>query len=164
MKNKNVLVIGSGNDLTGRRLGKVIDAGRRWPVIVRCNKPYGAPADVGRRLDVLFIRFRGWQMRFWGEIPPPPALVAPNEYYNITHAEYEAIRAEIGCSHVSIGILAAAWCLNRGARTVSVIGFGCHGGIRDADRKVYASGPVDKNMHYNWSREYEWLKSNCVLL
>lgn len=162
VRDKNVLVIGSGNDLPGRAMGKLIDSGRRWPVVVRCNKPYGRAQDVGSKMDILAIRYRSWIPKFWGPLPLVPT-VAFNEAYNITRGEYESIRAEIGWHHVSCGVLAVAWCLNRGAKSVSVIGFGCIGGW-EAKLKIYDNGMKDNNPHYNWEREHLWLRNNATVL
>lgn len=54
-----VLVVGSGSDLDGRKLGREIDGGR-WDVIARVNKHYGSREDVGERTDVILTRWNGW--------------------------------------------------------------------------------------------------------
>lgn len=54
---KNILVIGSGSDLDGRKMKELID-GDTYDVIARVNKYYGSPDDVGTRTDYIFTR---WQ-------------------------------------------------------------------------------------------------------
>ena len=39
---KNILIIGSGADIAGRRMGRYIDAGK-WDIVIRLNKHYGEP-------------------------------------------------------------------------------------------------------------------------
>lgn len=159
--NKNVIVIGSGHDLNGRALGKKIDSDL-WDIVVRCNKPYGRSADVGTRLDLIATRYRSWVNKFFGPVQPCE-VVAFNEQYNISAAEYKAIMAEISWSAVSCGLLAAAWCLNRGASNVSVIGMGFFGGLH-RNEKIYDNGQRDKNPLYHWAREAQWMKNNCIVL
>lgn len=47
---KNCIIIGSGSDLTGRKLGKLIDSGE-FGKVFRVNKFYGNKDDVGTRTD-----------------------------------------------------------------------------------------------------------------
>jgi len=159
--NKTAIVIGSGSDINGRALGKKIDSGH-WDIVIRCNKPYGSPVDVGSRLDIIATRYRSWVARFFGDVHPS-AVVAFNEAYNITHAEYQSIMQEVGWTAVSCGVLACAWALNRGARDVYVLGFG-HAGSWHHNRKIYPDGVRDTNPHYHWDREAQWVRNNCSII
>lgn len=42
LRGKNILIIGSGADIAGRRMGKDIDNGK-WDIVIRLNKHYGTP-------------------------------------------------------------------------------------------------------------------------
>lgn len=42
IRGKNILIIGSGADIAGRRMGRDIDAGK-WDIVIRLNKHYGKP-------------------------------------------------------------------------------------------------------------------------
>lgn len=58
IQGKDILIIGSGVDIVGRRLARFVDT---WPgVVVRCNKAYGDPLDIGRRTDLYFTRWESW--------------------------------------------------------------------------------------------------------
>ena len=160
---KNVLVIGSGADLVGRRLGRLIDSGR-WPVVVRVNKPYGAAADAGSRMDVLVTRYAAWVQRYF----PGPTLGCPkvflNEHFGWTREEHLAALNEVQHSAVSAGLCACLWALNRGARSVSVLGFGYNPATGWPAEKRYPDGTPDHNPHYNWQAEARWLENNVTLL
>lgn len=56
---KNILIIGSGADIAGRRMGRDIDAGK-WDIVIRLNKHYGDAVDVGTRTDIWFTRWLSW--------------------------------------------------------------------------------------------------------
>lgn len=53
-----MLIIGSGCDLKGRKLKRFID--EYDGVVIRCNKLYGDPADIGTRTDIFFTRWNSW--------------------------------------------------------------------------------------------------------
>lgn len=166
IQGKNILIVGSGVDLTGRRLASFVDG---WPgVVVRCNKVYGDPRDIGRRTDLYFTRWQSWV----GNITPlqdGAEYVVINDARGITPQELQIIGQEIGVDHVSCGAVAVAWCLHRGARSVSVMGYGYSPHSRGFFPKAYAAKyeekrglPVtrynaDKNTHYDWAREAAWL-------
>lgn len=55
VKDKKILLIGSGEDLNGRNLGERISAENcEWDIIARVNKHYGDIKDVGVRTDIFF--------------------------------------------------------------------------------------------------------------
>lgn len=163
LNKKNVLVIGSGRDLVGRRLGKKIDAGC-WPVVIRVNKPYGSNLDVGARMDVLVTRYAAWVQRYF----PGPTIGCPkvflNEHFGWSKEEHLAALAEVQHPAVSAGICACLWALNRGARQVFVVGMGYHPVTGWAQQKRYPDGTVDPNPHYNWAAENRWLERNVTLI
>lgn len=161
MKKNSVLLIGSGLDLNGRRLGSSIDRGR-FGLVARCNFLYGNPADSGHRTDFLFTRWAAWLDKI------PPALrfsvkhcIILNEKKGISEAEYKQTLEEVGQEHVSCGTLAAAWLLRRGFR-VSAIGVGFSGGAFLKEKR-YPDGKKDDNTHYNWAAENRWLANNVTL-
>lgn len=160
---KKCIVIGSGADVVGRGLGSCIDAGD-FGLVLRVNKPYGVPEDVGSRIDVLVTRWQSWIQKYF----PGPTLgcqrVVLNEHLGISAEEMRAAAQEIGHPHVSAGLLACMWALNRGARQVYAIGFGYRRGQGWPEGKVYPDGTVDRNERYDWPRENRWLENNVTLL
>lgn len=165
-----VLVIGSGLDLNGRRLADAIDFSARWDVVARLNKYYGDPRDVGRRCELGFIRWRGWQTKQGGAVMREGQdwwpydvrcgvrrWVVLNEFAGISPGEHDMTAAEAGVEKPSCGLLAVAWLLNRGARAVDVIGFGM-GATGWLARKAYTNGVVDGNPHYDWEKEHRWME------
>lgn len=175
MNKNHVLLIGSGADLNGRRLGSQIDAGH-FGLIARCNYLYGDPLDIGHRTDFLFTRRSGWLSQI-----PPGIRYALRECIIINegkgvHGDELAITAqEAGVERASCGLIAAAWLLRRGYR-VSAIGFGFSGGKFAAEKKYPSSaysvgkqaehlkGRTDINPNYNWPAENKWLARNVTLL
>lgn len=171
-----VLLVGSGADLAGRRLGRAVDCSRRWDVVARCNKFYGAPVDVGYRCEVAFIRWRHWLFEraaapgvTGGEWWPPAVrcgvrrVVVLNEFQGVSEAECRAVAREVGVERASCGVLAAAWLLNRGAR-VEAIGMGWDGSAWAAAKSYGGRAQVDKNEHYDWGKEHRWWESSGVRL
>lgn len=171
------LLVGSGADLAGRRLGCAVDRTRRWDVVARCNKFYGARVDVGSRCELAFIRWRGWL----GQCAAAPGVhgraewwpydvrcgirqvVVLNECQGVSEGELRAIAEEVGVEHPSCGVLAAAWLLNRGAR-VEAIGVGWDG-CSWAARKSYSGRvEVDGNVRYDWEAEHRWMERHVRLL
>lgn len=164
LKNKRVLIIGSGDDVNGRHLGRVIDAGRRWDFIVRVNKYYGEKSDVGSRMDALVTRYAAWVQKYF----PGPVIGCPkvflNEFFGFSQQEYQTTLAEINHPNASAGLLACVWALNRGAHSVTVLGFGHHPPTGWSPEKKYPDGTIDQNPHYNWPAEHRWLENNAILL
>lgn len=173
--NKHVLLIGSGWDIAGKRLGHDIDNGK-WDIIARVNRLYGDPVDVGTKTDIFFTRWRSWL----GSITPvvdKAKYIFINENEGITKEEYLSIRNEVGVEHVSAGTVACAWLLNRGA-IVDAIGFGYDSFTDSFYPKAYAkkyaehkkiseSGGTlvnDKNEAYDFKRENLWILTNSITL
>ncbi len=146
----------------GRQLGERIDAGA-FGLVVRVNKPYGAPVDVGLCTDVLVTRWSSWVGRYFPELPACTCVVI-NEHMGISPVEIAAAAAEIGWPKISAGLLACQWALNRGARRVYAIGFGYRRGQGFSAQKRYPDGTVDSNANYDWPRENRWLENNVTLL
>lgn len=162
-KGKKVLVIGSGADLVGRGLGRLIDSGR-WDVVVRVNQPFGAPSDVGSKMDVLVTRWRSWVPQFFKGPVRFEKLIVLNERVGMSSNEINVASVEVGAERVSAGLCACIWALNRGAKSVSVIGFGYHPATGWAPQKRYPDGTLDPNSHYNWAAENRWLEKNVTLI
>lgn len=164
LEGQRVLIIGSGSDLNGRQLGATINAGRRWPVVVRVNKFYGDPRDVGARMDALVTRYADWVGKYF----PGPVIGCPkvflNEFFGFSQQEYQTTLAEINHPHASAGLLACAWALNRGAHSVTILGFGHHPVTGWAKIKTYPDRTPDPNPLYNWPAEHRWLEANVILL
>lgn len=162
LNNKHVLIVGSGIDLTGRRLQHKIDHTQRWDLIARLNRPYGERQDTGHRTDIIFTRWQKW-VEWWPStmLYSSKELIIVNEQGGITLPEMQQICQEIGHDHASIGLIAAAYCLNRGA-TVDVIGYGWLNGTWVPSKRY--TGKLDKNPAYNWDKEHTWLQHNVNLL
>ena len=160
---RRYIIIGGGADLTGRGMGEQIDAGL-FGEVVRVNKPYGAPEDVGRRLDVLVTRWPEWVPVYFPGSLVVQRRVVLNVFDGFTAEEYEAARREVGWQNVSAGLLACCWALNRGARQVFAIGFGYRRGQGWPGQKMYPDGTLDPNPNYNWPAENRWLENNVTLL
>lgn len=166
IQGKNILIVGSGVDLTGRRLASFVD---NWQgVVARCNKLYGSPLDIGTRTDIFFTRWQSWV----GTITPlqdGAEYVVINDARGITPQELAIIGQEIGVDFPSCGAVAVGWCLHRGARSVSVMGYGYSPQSRGFFPKAYAAKypekqglpvtryNVDKNSHYDWAKEAAYL-------
>lgn len=73
------------------------------------------------------------------------------------------ISKELNLEHVSAGVQAVHWLLNRGCKCIDLIGFGYKEGkfmeekIYAKNSKNYAPGMVDTNPMYNWNAERQWL-------
>ena len=155
LKNKRVLLIGSGKDIVGRGLGARIDAGE-WDVVVRCNHYYGAPADVGTRTDLAVVRETRFEKDFINEAPEMPLRVlATNNGVNFPRALLQQAAQEVGHREASIGIIAALWLLHNGAR-LSVMGIGHFPDGSWIEQKTYPDGAVDKAGFCDWSKENAW--------
>lgn len=173
LSGKNVLVIGSGADNDGRKLGKDIDLGK-WDVVIRCNKLYGAREDTGTRTDVLFTRWNSWLDN--EEFMPREVIanvkvaVIANQHIGVSQTEYGWLCAQVGKDQVSCGPQAVHWALTHGAARVDLIGFGRKNGVFMRD-KVYSKADkdsnrvpnhdidflTDKNPIYDWHLERMWL-------
>lgn len=168
--NSKVLVIGSGQDLDGRGLQNEIDNTDRWDYILRINKMYALPEDVGTRTDIFVTRWSSWVS--YGSnfidantLAQCKIVIVLNQNVNYSKTERLLISKELGLEQVSAGPQAVHWLLNRGCRHIDLIGFGYKDGEFMTD-KIYAKnshnypdGMKDNNTHYDWNAERNWLKS-----
>lgn len=155
VKNRKVLLIGSGRDIVGRGLGQRIDAGE-WDVVVRCNHFYGDPADVGTRTDLAVVREARFEKDFFDEAPVAPVRVlTTNDGNNFPKHLLQQAAQEVGHREASIGIIAACWLLSCGAR-LSVIGVGHFPDGSWIGQKTYPDGTVDTAGFCDWSKENAW--------
>lgn len=155
VKNQKVLLIGSGKDLEGRQMGTRIDSGE-WDVVVRCNHFYGHPEDVGTRTDLAVVREIKHEKTFIDEAPVCPLRVlTTNDGINFPKHILQQAAKEVGHHEASIGIIAARWLLNCGAR-LSVIGIGHFSDGTWIKQKTYPNGTVDKSLFCDWQKENAW--------
>ena len=171
-----MLIIGSGIDLKGRKMKQYINNFNG--VVIRCNKLYGGElddSDVGSRTDIMFTRWRSWIGRITPKLNDADYVVV-NDLVGISKNEMECIYAELGHTAASCGLVAVAFCLHRGARSVTVVGFGHSGASRGFFPKQYTCTHkekqtletsrynLDKNPHYDWTKENDYLVNNGVRL
>lgn len=166
LRGKKVLVVGSSIELddyhfTNNNLDK-------WDVVIRLNKLYG---NLGTRTDIIFTRWISWikdpyKLRnFFPQsvIENSKSIIIANQNIGISATEVALIKEEAGVEHASIGLVAVGYCLHRGARKISLIGFG------DGKRKVYCSnsgygrGFVDNNTHYDFKKEREFYNNQSII-
>lgn len=112
-----VLVIGSGQDLDGRGMRDEID-GDKYDYICRINKTYGNVEDVGTRCDIFVTRWSQWISEGNTFIEPEvlhkcKKIIILNQNLNYSQTERRLISKEIGVEHVSAGVQAVHWLLNR---------------------------------------------------
>lgn len=160
---KSVLIIGSGEDLNGRGMGRKIDAGVVADVIIRVNKPYGNPKDVGSKIDIAFFRKRAFQFYYFPAYVHDLIETIITEERDIEDAWHNTWAREIGVKKPSCGALAVAWCREMKASSISVIGFGYKDG-KWAKQKTYPDGTKDNNPEYDWATEQKWVEKNATLL
>lgn len=155
LRNRKVLLIGSGKDIVGRGLGSRIDAGE-WDVVVRCNHYYGAPEDVGTRTDLAVVREARFEKDFFNEAPVAPARVlTTNDGTNFPRHLLQQAAQEVGHREASIGIIAALWLLRNGAR-LSVMGIGHFPDGSWIGQKTYPDGTIDTAGFCDWNKENAW--------
>lgn len=155
LKNKKVLLIGSGVDIVGRKLGKHIDAGE-WDVVVRCNHYYGTAEDVGTRTDLAVVRENKFEKTFIDEAPVCPVRVlCTNQGVNFPRELLETAARQVGHREASIGVIAALWLLKCGAK-LSVIGIGHFPNGQWVKQKTYPDGTVDTAGFCDWEKENAW--------
>ena len=170
LKNKKVLIIGSGIDLSGRKMASIIDKSNKYDVIIRLNKLYGSREDTGSRTDILFTRWSRWVddrfelYKFFPQdlLPSVKQIIITNQHIGISHSEYQLSKQEIGVENISIGALAVCWCLHRAVREINLIGYGFNG-YEFSNEKRYAENAVifskgfnDTTTHYNWNKERQF--------
>ncbi len=155
LRNRKVLLIGSGQDLVGRGMGQRIDAGE-WDVVVRCNHFYGDPADVGTRTDLAVVREARFELDFFDEAPVAPLRVlSTNDGNNFPKVLLQRAAQEVGHKEASIGVIAALWLLRMGAR-LSVMGIGHFADGTWIKQKTYPDGKIDTATFCDWNKENAW--------
>lgn len=155
VKNRKVLLIGSGKDIVGRGFGTRIDSGE-WDVVVRCNHYYGAPEDVGTRTDLAVVREAKFEKMFVNEAPICPVRVlSTNDGSNFPKALLQVAAQEVGHREASIGIIVARWLLNNGAK-LSVMGIGHFKDGSWIAQKTYPDGTPDSAGFCDWTKENAW--------
>lgn len=155
VRNRRVLLIGSGKDLVGRGLGARIDAGE-WDVVVRCNHYYGSPEDVGTRTDLAVVRETRFEKDFINEAPICPVRVlCTNNGTNFPKELLQVAAQEVGHREASIGIIAACWLLEHGAK-LSVMGIGHFPDGSWIEQKTYPDGSPDTAGFCDWGKENAW--------
>jgi hypothetical protein len=158
IRNKKVLLIGSGKDLVGRKLGQRIDSGE-WDIVVRLNHYYGAPEDVGTRTDLAILREARFESAFIDEAPVCPSRVlSTNDGFNFPESILDQAAMDTGQTNASIGIIAACWLLHHGAN-ITVIGIGHYPDGTWIEHKTYPDGTKDTGNHYDWNKENAWWES-----
>lgn len=158
MKDKKVLLIGSGEDLNGRALNDRISAQDcEWDYIARINHHFGDIADVGRRMDICFVARREYaNWYFHTAVKHGPGLIVAFRdgcACDCHYRESVAKKLDMG-ERVSSGLAAVHWLLEHGAK-VDVIGFG----KKDSTEKRYPDGKVDNVGQYDWTAERLWIES-----
>lgn len=158
VRNKKVLLIGSGKDLVGRKLGKRIDSGE-WDIVVRLNHYYGDPEDVGTRTDLAILREAIFESAFIDEAPVCPSRVlSTNDGFNFPDSILDQAASSTGQTNASIGIIAACWLLHYGAN-ITAIGIGHYPDGTWIEHKTYPDGTKDTGNHYDWNKENAWWES-----
>lgn len=155
LKNRKVLLIGSGKDLVGRGLGARIDSGE-WDFVVRCNHYYGLPEDVGTRTDLAVVREAKHEKIFIDEAPLCPVRVlTTNDGVNFPKELLQEAARQVGHREASIGVIAAIWLLHHGVR-LSVMGIGHFPDGHWLEQKTYPDGTPDTAGYCDWSKENAW--------
>lgn len=177
LRGKTVLIIGSGSDLDGRKMGNIIDS-EKYDIIARVNKHYGSPEDVGNRTDYIFTRWQQWLANSeWftaEELSNAKEIIVLNQHTALKkfdsycQTEYQWLCHKVGHEHVSAGAQVVDYFLNRGVKQIDIIGFGSVNGKFLKD-KVYTQRSkgttpghnttkegVDQNPLYDWDAERLW--------
>lgn len=156
LSNKRVAIFGSHSTLDDLHLtDKELE---QFDIVVRLNKYYAACA---KRCEIIFTRWISWIQdkhhlrNFFPEwmIEGAQDIIITNQSVGISETEKQLICQEAGVEHASIGLLAVGYCLHRGVRDITLIGFG------DGKTKTYCSnsgygrGYKDTNTFYDWKKE-----------
>lgn len=160
---KDVLIIGSGQDLNGRALGRKIDAGMMGDIIIRVNKPYGDPKDVGSKTDIAFFRKEAFQYYYFPAYVHKLTETFITEERDMSLNEHMEVAKEIGVNKPSCGALAVWWVKQMNPKSITVIGFGWKDG-HWPKKKTYPDGTKDDNPEYEWDKENEWVERNANLI
>ena len=166
IKDKRVLIVGSSLELDDYHYSD--NELSKYDVVIRLNKLYG---NCGRRTDIIFTRWISWVedkfelRKFFPRevIEDAKEIIIANQNLGISATEVALIKEEAGVENASIGLLASGYCLHRGAKKITLIGFG------DGKRKVYCSnsgygrGYKDNNTHYDWKKERDYYNSQSTI-
>lgn len=154
MEAKRVIVIGSGIDLNGRKLGEAIDRGE-FGKVVRVNKFYGDPIDVGTVTDVLF----SFNTKFWR-----PECGKFKHFINVVMLDRGAFRYDVVRKYgiakgkrASTGLCAVDYYVRNGY-DVTVIGYGFRDSKLVTPHKTYTDGTPDNIVVIDFDYENECLK------
>ena len=166
IKGKGVLIVGSSLELddyhyTDKELSK-------YDVVIRLNKLYG---NCGRRTDVIFTRWISWiddkyeLRKFFPRevIDNAKEIVIANQNIGISATEVALIKEEAGVENASIGLLAAGYCLHRGAKKITLIGFGSGKGKTYCSNSGFGRGYKDNNTHYDWKKERDYYNNQPII-
>ena len=161
LKGKRVLLIGSGDDLNGRAMQVSIDGETcGWDAVARINRMFGDTADVGERVDIIFVAKREWGNWFF-RMPKEGEdriIVAFRDGCACDRGYREKTAQELHLGEVvSSGLCAVHWLLEHGAQ-VDIIGFNAPGGVWSG-QKVYAVGRMDASKRFDWAAELAWIKA-----
>ena len=167
LKNKRVLIIGSGADIDGKRLKKLID-GNTFDVVARVNKHYGMEQDTGTRTDVIFTRWLQWIKKpidFFSdeEIQNAKQVVILNQHVGYSENEKHLLLVELGHDAASAGLQAIHFFLNRDVREIYLLGFGMYSdGFKQSKKYCkrafnYSDGMTDTNNAYDWNKERDYM-------
>lgn len=159
LSNKRVCIIGSHSTLDDLHLTDTQLA--QYDVVIRLNKYYAA---CGTRCEIIFTRWVSWiedkyhLRNFFPQwmIDNAQDIVITNQSVGISETEKSLICEEAGVEHASIGLLAVAYCLHRGVRDITLIGFGDGKSKTYCSNSGYGRGFIDRNDHYNWQKEREF--------
>lgn len=169
IKGSTVLIIGSGADIDGRRMKNQIDNSGQFDIVARVNKMYGDELDTGTRTDVIVTRWLQWVkkgMNFFPDemIENAKQIIILNQHVGFSESEFKIIVKELNHERVSAGIQAVSYFLNRGAKTIYLLGFGMTKNGFMNEKKYckhsinYQDGMKDTNEYYDWNKEKQWLK------
>lgn len=174
LKDKTVLIIGSGQDIDGRRMKNIID-GNRFDIVARVNKMYGNEQDIGTRTDFIFTRWQQWVkkgMNFFTDevLTKAKKTIILNQHVGYSESEKNELLVEVGHENVSAGVQSIHYFLNRDVRKIYLIGFGhFQDGFRNVKKYCqnahnYPNGMTDTNQHYNWKKEQHWMKNQSKIV
>lgn len=176
IQGKTVLLIGSGQDLDGRRMKNLIDdPNSKFDLVARLNKHYGTDQDTGTRTDIIITRWSQWLTPLQGfftesDINNAKKIIILNQFLGYSQSEGEALKLETGLNKTSAGIQALHYFINRGAKRIYIIGFGYYSdGINRGKTYCknsfnYPAGMRDTNKNYDWVRQKNWINNQRSII
>lgn len=162
LMNKRVAIIGSHSTLDDLHLtDKQLE---QYDVVIRLNKYYAA---CGSRCEIIFTRWVSWvedKYRLRNFFPQwmidnAQDIIITNQSIGISETEKSLICEEAGVKNASIGLIAVAYCLHRGVRDITLIGFGDGKSKTYCSNSGYGRGYKDTNTHYDWQKEREYYEN-----